>query len=97
MFLLENVDYKDIAFTDDSGTVQAHLNVGSGEEISIKALAELVAEVVGYQGAIDWDTTKPDGTPRKLMDSSRLKALGWRPSVSLKEGIATAYQDFLAM
>lgn len=70
------------------------INVGSGTEISIRNLAALVAEVVGFTGVIEWDTTKPDGTPRKLMDSSRLFALGWRPTIGLREGIASAYQDF---
>ncbi len=94
VFLLENVDYDDLAFTDESGTVQSHLNIGSGKEISIRALAELVAEVVGYDGTITWDTGRPDGTPRKLMDSRRLEALGWMPKVSLRDGIARAYEDF---
>ena len=70
------------------------INVGSGTEISIRDLAGLVAEIVGFTGEVEWDTTKPDGTPRKLMDSSRLFALGWRPAVGLREGIASAYQDF---
>ncbi len=70
------------------------INVGSGTEISIRDLASLVAEVVGFTGVIEWDTTKPDGTPRKLMDSSRLFALGWSPTIGLREGIASAYQDF---
>lgn len=72
-----------------------HINVGSGSDLSIKELASIVAEVVGYQGVIEWDTSKPDGTPRKLMDSSRLFAMGWRPQISLCDGIAMAYQDFL--
>lgn len=70
------------------------INVGSGTEISIRELAGLVAEVVGFTGEVAWDATKPDGTPRKLMDSSRLFALGWRPEVGLREGIASAYEDF---
>jgi GDP-L-fucose synthase len=70
------------------------LNVGSGSEISIKALTELVQKVVGYTGEIVWDKTRPDGTPRKLMDSTRLFQLGWKPEVELEEGIALAYQDF---
>lgn len=96
LFLLENVDYEDLAFTDESGTVQAHLNIGSGREISIRALAELVADVVGYRGAITWDRSRPDGTPRKWMDSTRLRDLGWSPRISLRDGIARAYEDFLA-
>lgn len=94
VFLLENAQYKDMAFVDNDGTVQSHINVGSGVEVSIKELAETVSEVVGYKGKIEWDTTKPDGTPRKLMDSSRLRALGWAPQVILKSGITRAYEDF---
>jgi len=71
------------------------INVGSGTEITIKELTELVAKVIGYQGEIQWDTTKPDGAPRKLMDGSRLFALGWKPTIQMKEGIALAYQDYL--
>ena len=70
------------------------INIGSESEISIRELSELVARVLNYEGRIAWDTTKPDGTPRKLMDSSRLFALGWKPQVSLEEGIRIAYQDF---
>ncbi|MBN9692320.1 MAG: GDP-L-fucose synthase [Verrucomicrobia bacterium] len=69
------------------------INVGSGSDITIKELAHLTAEVVGFSGQIIWDSTKPDGTPRKLMDSSRLLGLGWRPTVDLRDGIALAYQD----
>ena len=96
VFLVENGNYADMAFTDSSGTVQSHINVGSGKEVAIKELAETVKEVIGFKGEIDWDLSKPDGTPRKLMDSSRINALGWKPSVSLKEGIGRAYQDFLS-
>ena len=70
-------------------------NIGAGKDISIADLAALVARVVGYQGHIVYDTSKPDGTPRKLMDSSRVQALGWQPAVSLSDGIALAYGHFL--
>ena len=70
------------------------INAGSGQEISIRDLAELVRQVVGFAGRIVWDPTKPDGTPRKLMDSSRLLALGWQPQVDLPTGIRLAYEDF---
>ncbi|AUJ63183.1 GDP-fucose synthetase [Aestuarium zhoushanense] len=73
-----------------------HINVGSGVEVTIKELAETIAEVVGYDAALTWDTTKPDGTPRKLMDSSRLHALGWNNARDLKEGIAQTYADWIA-
>lgn len=72
----------------------SHINVGYGLDITIKELAELVGKTIGYQGEIVFDSSKPDGTPRKLMDSSRLNALGWRANVALEEGLAMAYADF---
>lgn len=71
------------------------VNVGTGKELSIRALAELVAKVVGYKGKIEWDDTKPDGTPRKLLDVSKLEKLGWKYSTELEEGIRMTYADFL--
>jgi GDP-L-fucose synthase len=70
------------------------INVGYGSDVTIKDLAEMVGRIVGFEGKIIWDTTKPDGTPRKLMDSSRLFALGWRPQIDLETGIRLAYEDF---
>jgi GDP-L-fucose synthase len=72
------------------------INIGSGGEITIRELSELVKRIVGFPGGIVWDESKPDGTPRKLMDSSRLFALGWKPRVDLETGIRLAYEDFLA-
>lgn len=72
-----------------------HINIGTGEEISILELAKLISEVVGYKGKIAFDSSKPDGTPRKLMDSSRLHVLGYRHKVSLTEGIRLTYEDYL--
>lgn len=71
------------------------VNAGTGKELSIKELTELVADVIGYKGKIEWDTTKPNGTPRKLLDVSKATALGWTYSIELREGIALAYEDFL--
>ena len=71
------------------------INVGAGHEVSVRQLTETVQRVVGFGGEIVWDTTKPDGMPRKLMDSSRLLALGWRPQVDLETGIRLAYEDFV--
>ena len=71
------------------------VNAGTGKEITIKALAELIASVVGYNGAIHWDTSKPNGTPRKLLDVSKSTALGWQYKTELREGIRLAYEDFL--
>ncbi len=72
------------------------VNVGSGSDIAIGELAELVAEIVGFSGTVTRDTSKPDGTPRKLMDSSLLSGLGWQPRIGLRQGIADAYRHFLA-
>ncbi|GMU86054.1 MAG: GDP-L-fucose synthase [Ignavibacteriales bacterium] len=89
-FLLENVDSKDIYGKDIT-----HINIGTGSDVTISALAELVKDITGFQGKIIYDTSKPDGTPRKLMDSSRLHELGWESSVSLEEGIRRTYKWFL--
>ncbi|MEZ6032500.1 MAG: GDP-L-fucose synthase [Planctomycetaceae bacterium] len=71
------------------------VNIGSGQEISIRDVASLIAEVIGYQGTIDNDPSMPDGTPRKLSDISLIKSTGWSPNISLRDGLAQAYQDFL--
>jgi GDP-L-fucose synthase len=83
VFLLENYDDPEA------------INVGSGQEISISDLATLIAEIVGFEGSIDHDLSQPDGTPRKMLDSSRLHALGWKPRWELREGIANAYDWFV--
>jgi GDP-L-fucose synthase len=72
------------------------VNIGTGEDISIKDLALVIKEIVGYEGEINFDTTKPDGTPRKLMDVSKLHSQGWKHKIELQEGIKLAYQDFLS-
>lgn len=83
LFLMDNYNEKEI------------INIGCGEDLSIKELAELVKDVTGYTGRMRFDTTKPDGTPRKLMDVSKINAIGWRYTTPLKEGIIKAYADFL--
>ncbi|XP_010459407.1 PREDICTED: putative GDP-L-fucose synthase 2 [Camelina sativa] len=72
-----------------------HVNVGSGVEVTIKELAELVKEVVGFKGKLVWDCSKPDGTPRKLMDNSKLASLGWTPKITLKDGLSQTYEWYL--
>jgi GDP-L-fucose synthase len=72
------------------------VNIGTGTDVTIRELAETVVKVIGFQGELSFDTSKPDGTPRKLMDVSRLRGLGWQASTQLEDGIALAYQDFLA-
>jgi len=84
LFLLENYD-------GDS-----HINVGTGVDLSIKELAETIQSIVNPSAVINWDTSKPDGTPRKLLDISRLRALGWEPSVDLSDGLASTYEWFLS-
>lgn len=73
---------------------ESHLNVGSGSDVTIAELAQVIARVVGYTGAITFDTTRPDGAPRKLMDSSRLRSLGWVPRIGLEDGLRHAYQNY---
>jgi GDP-L-fucose synthase len=72
------------------------MNIGVGHDLSIRELAETVKDVVGYEGTLEFDASKPDGTPRKLMDVGRLNGMGWKASTSLKVGLDTAYADFLA-
>lgn len=73
----------------------SHLNVGTGKDVTVRELAETIQDVVGYQGQISWDATKPDGTPRKLMDISKLTSLGWAPRIALKQGLELTYQWFV--
>ena len=72
------------------------INLGCGEDISIRELAELICDVVGFEGELAWDTTKPDGTPRRLLDVTKLRALGWKPAIPLRDGIARTYEWFRA-
>lgn len=82
-------------YEQQTSPMQSHINVGYGKDLTITELATTVAKVVGYQGNITFDASKPDGTPRKLMDSSRLGRLGWKAKVDLESGISLAYTDFL--
>lgn len=83
-------------FLMNSYNEKQFVNIGIGEDLSIKDLAELIKDVIGYTGKISFDTSKPDGTPRKLMDVSKLHALGWKHKTNLREGIKLAYEDFLS-
>ncbi len=82
-------------FNKDSAKMCSHINVGSGSDLTIKKLAEIIKEVIGYKGEINFDLTKPDGHPRKLVDSHRLNCLGWEPKVNLKDGLLITYKNFL--
>ena len=85
LFLMENYNESEL------------VNIGTGEDVTIKNLADLVKQIIGFQGEIVWDTSKPDGTPRKLMDVSKLHGLGWHHKIALEDGIKLAYQDFLKL
>ena len=82
-------------FLMESGISDGLLNIGSGEDVTIRELAETVMSVVGFKGNIVFDVNKPDGTPRKLLDVERMRALGWQAGIPLSDGIAKAYKDFL--
>jgi len=83
-------------YDQHTSPMQSHINVGSGSDVTIANVAEIIAQTVGYGGQIEFDTSKPDGAPRKWMDSSRLNALGWQAKVDLQHGLAAAYQDFVS-
>lgn len=86
---------KACVFLMDTYSDTPHINIGYGTDVTVKELANLVKEVVGFEGEIEWDTTKPNGTPKKLMDSSKVFALGWKPTIELRDGLKMAYEDFI--
>ncbi len=90
--LMEQVDFSDIIAHIKGDIKNTHINLGTGTDLSIKELAEKIQSVVGFTGTITWDTDKPDGTPRKLLDISKITALGWKPQVSLEEGLTRVYR-----
>ena len=94
---LEDKIFKSLLSYDDEINISSFINIGSGKDLSISELAELVRETVGFKGKIIFDASKPDGTMRKLLDSSRLNKLGWRPALDLKSGLQKTYEDFISM
>lgn len=105
VFMLQNIDFAHLVDSSLESTFHTtpqqspqvrntHINIGYGSDVSIQELAESIREIVGFSGGLVFDTSKPDGTPRKLMDSSKIHALGWKPSVSLEEGIARVYRHY---
>lgn len=96
LFLMENFDAQGIA-NYESRVTDYFINIGTGEDLTIRELANLVAEVVGFRGEVLWDTSKPDGTPRKLLDVSKIKSLGWQPKITLKEGIRRTYEWYRSL
>lgn len=95
VFLMENYDATRIT-NHDLRITDNFINIGTGEDLRIKELAKLVKEIVGFEGEIIWDTSKPDGTPRKLLDVSKIKSLGWQPKIPLEEGIRKTYKWYVS-
>ena len=95
IFVIEHVDFKDTYKQGDKDIRNCHINIGTGKEISIRELAELIVSTVGYQGQLTFDSTKPDGTMRKLTDPSKLHALGWHHKVEIEEGVQRMYNWYL--
>ena len=93
---LPDEQFKPLLAADRNDGLPPLMNIGVGEDLSIRELAETVKAAVGYQGTIEFDTSKPDGTPRKLMDVGRLNAMGWKATTTMQSGLAVAYQDFIA-
>ena len=94
VYCLEHIDFKDVRGTSDE-VRNCHINIGSGKEVTIRQLAELVKDTVDYNGTIEWDATKPDGTLRKLTDVSKLHSLGWRHTMELEDGVPALYNWYL--
>lgn len=101
VFIMENIDFKDLAnFYKERNPKEAHeiknthINIGTGTDLTIRELSELVKEITGYHGKILWDSSKPDGTLRKLLDVSKLHSLGWKEKISFKEGISKVYESY---
>ena len=95
VYCLEHIDFADVRGTGDE-VRNCHINIGSGKEVTIRQLAELVKQTVGYHGIIEWDATKPDGTLRKLTDVSRLHSLGWHHTMELEDGVPALYHWYLS-
>jgi GDP-L-fucose synthase len=89
------MELDDSVYSRHTGSMLSHINVGTGQDCTIRELAETVAKVTGFQGRLTFDATKPDGTPRKLLDVSRIRALGWEANISLEDGLRDAYQWFV--
>jgi GDP-L-fucose synthase len=93
VFLMDNVDFKDL-ITDGQKVINTHINIGTGKDLTIKELAGMVKTIVGFEGQLKWDISKPDGTYRKLLNVSKINKLGWKEKVSLEEGIKTIYDKY---
>ena len=95
VFIMERINFKDTYIADNKEVRNTHINIGTGIDLSIKALSELIRETIGYNGTIEFDSSKPDGTMKKLTDPTKLHNLGWKHTVSLEEGIKMMYEHYL--
>ena len=95
VFIMERINFKDTYTTDNKQIRNTHINIGTGADLSIKALAELIREAIGYKGTIEFDSSKPDGTMKKLTDPTKLHNLGWKHTVSLEKGVKMMYEHYL--
>jgi GDP-L-fucose synthase len=95
VFIMENRNFEDVKAECDREVINTHINIGTGKEISIRELSEVIQKEIGFQGTIRFDSTKPDGTMRKLTDPSKLHRLGWKHNIELEEGIKLMYQHYL--
>jgi len=93
VYVLENVDFKDL-ITEGKPVINTHINIGTGNDLRIRDLAQLIGRIIGFKGEINWDSSKPDGTFRKLLDVSKINQLGWKEKISLEEGIAMVYKRY---
>lgn len=102
IYIFENIDFEELVedkslFEQEVKNIKnTHINIGRGTDVTIKELIGMIKKIVGYEGEIDWDSTKPDGTPQKLMDVSKLNSLGWKPKLSLEEGIRKVYDFYVS-
>lgn len=94
VFIMKNINFSHL-IKDKKDIRNTHINIGSGRDLQIKELASLIKTIIGYPGKIIWDSTKPDGTPKKLLDVTKLNLMGWEPKTSLKEGIQRAYRNYM--
>ena len=95
VYVLENVGFKDL-ITEGKPVINTHINIGTGKDLRIKELAQLIGRIIGFQGQLNWDSSKPDGTFRKLLDVSKINQLGWKEEISLEEGIAMVYERYIS-
>lgn len=97
LFIMENISFSDIIKEYENKEIKnTHINIGTGKDITIKDLAYTIKDIIDYKGNISFDNTKPDGTPQKLLDVSKINYLGWRPEITLKEGLIKAFNDYLS-